>query len=257
MKKSMVWDPHLFKEHYETLTQTNIVLAASEKRRLEFYLKELKLKNTDTVLDVGCGYGRLSKLVSNKVKSVIGIDINPENILYAKKYVGDKFQGHVLDLSLGVLPFPDKSVDKIIIDNVLMFFSRQTQVVFFKEAKRVLQEQGILAFNFENSNYVCKPLSTFFTCLYGLKAKLQGKIIPVHYSNSLDFYTMLLGELGFDNLQSIGDTFYRKMGIGIIEVFPKVLYSYVSKRDQTCYNSQKKNKMSSLTIAASLTNVKK
>lgn len=49
-----------------------------------YLLKFLKPKNNDTVLDFGCGVGRLSKVLAKKVDNVLGLDITPELISIAK-----------------------------------------------------------------------------------------------------------------------------------------------------------------------------
>lgn len=250
--KSVVWDPQLFKDHYETLTQSNRILLSLENRKLEFYLTQLKLKSTDVVLDVGCGYGRFSKLIINDVKEIIGIDINPENISYAKKYVGANFDGHVADLSSGLLLFPNQSIDKVVIDNVLMFFSKSIQYKLLKEVKRVLTKEGVVVFNVENSRYFLTPFSFLFFSLYKLKAILLGKAFTKHHKYPLSFYERVLRELGFSEVNSIGDTFYRNMGLNGIQVFPKFLHSYIEKFDQSFHNTSKKKIMASFTIAASL-----
>jgi len=250
--KLVVWNPQLFKEHYETSISNNSILSALEKRKFDFLVKELKLKTTDVILDVGCGYGRFSKLIRDDVGQIVGIDINPENISYAKEYVGSKFQGMVVDLSAGVLPFENKSVDKIVIDNVLMFFNKDIQSELLKEIRRILKENGVVAFNTENSSYILGLLSYIFSSLYRTKAKLQGKISPVHNKFPLDFYERKLNELGFTHIVSIGDTFYRKMGIGGIEIFPGFLHPYIKKLDQKYFNTVRKEGMASFTIAASL-----
>jgi SAM-dependent methyltransferase len=251
-KQSMVWDPQKFKDHFEISTSNSGILSALEKRKLEFYLNELDLKKTDLVLDAGCGYGRLSKSIMGRVNKVIGIDINPENISFSKEYVGGNFEGAVVDLSLGVLPFQDKSIDKIVFDNVLMFFDEKTQGTIFKEVKRVLKTGGIVAFNFENSDYVFNRLGLFFVSLYKFKARIQGKATPVHNKYSMAFYEKLLGELGFTVLNSIGGTFYRKMGIGPLEVFPKFIHNYIAKKDALLYNTPQKLKMVGITVSARL-----
>jgi ubiquinone/menaquinone biosynthesis C-methylase UbiE len=250
--KSVVWNPKLFKEHYEALTSNNIILSPLEQRKLEFYKNELALNSTDVVLDAGCGYGRFSKLICVEIEQIIGIDINPENISYAKEYVGKKFKGQVVDLSTGKLPFPDRTFNKIVIDNVLMFFPKDIQAALLKESKRVLKEEGVLAFNIENSDYILSPLSFLFFSLYRLKARLQGKVFPVHNKYPLSFYEKTLTELGFTRVASIGDTFYRKMGIGALQVFPKFLYSYVAKLDHKYFNTMRKKGMASFTVAASI-----
>lgn len=250
-KKGVKWDPQNFREHYEKLFKESWMLQEQEKRRLDFYLNTLHFKDSDILLDAGCGYGRLSKILVNNVKKIIGIDINEDNILYAKEYVGtEKFEGHVVDLSKGILPFSNESFDKIVIDNVLMFLNKEEQQNLFKEIGRVIKKGGVLAFNTSNAKYLFKPVWDFFSSLYGLKARLKNRITPIHYSYSFSFYERVLSESGFTNVLSIGDTYYRKMGIGKLEIFPKFLHSYIAHKDKAHHNTSRKEKMSSLTIAA-------
>jgi len=51
---------------------------------IELFSK-LKLENTDTVLDVGCGEGSITIPIAKKVKKVIGIDSSPKMLEYLKK----------------------------------------------------------------------------------------------------------------------------------------------------------------------------
>jgi ubiquinone/menaquinone biosynthesis C-methylase UbiE len=252
MEKEMVWGPQMFKDHFENTTNNSIILSALEDRKFKFYMSELHLKKTDVFLDAGCGYGRLAKAIKADVQHVIGIDINPDNVEFSKQYVGAGFEGHVVDLSKGILPFKDKSIDKIVFDNVLMFFDEKTQWAIFKEVKRVLKSDGKLAFNFENSEYTFNGLARFFISLYKFKAKLQGNATPVHHKYSLSFYERLLAELGFGkDIKSIGGTFYKKMGLGPIEVLPVFLHSYIAKLDARSFNTPKKRKMAGITVSVS------
>jgi 2-polyprenyl-3-methyl-5-hydroxy-6-metoxy-1,4-benzoquinol methylase len=61
-----------------------------------------RLKERDSVLDVGCGNGRLLNLVKNKKVDYLGVDASTELITLAKQnYPGYDFQqGNILDLSV-------------------------------------------------------------------------------------------------------------------------------------------------------------
>lgn len=49
-------------------------------RRWGEMLAQLPLSNTNTVLDLGCGPGVVTHLLSQRVKKVVGVDVNPELI---------------------------------------------------------------------------------------------------------------------------------------------------------------------------------
>jgi tRNA/tmRNA/rRNA uracil-C5-methylase (TrmA/RlmC/RlmD family) len=54
--------------------------AQSTWRNWGSYLDHLPIKWTDTILDLGCGIGTMTNLLSKKAQRVIGIDTNPELI---------------------------------------------------------------------------------------------------------------------------------------------------------------------------------
>jgi ubiquinone/menaquinone biosynthesis C-methylase UbiE len=74
-----------------------------------------------SVLDVGCGFGRVTKLILDNfdVENIVGIDLSPQQIEHARKYVNsDKVQlstGTIYDLDA-----PDNSYDLVIAASVLM-----------------------------------------------------------------------------------------------------------------------------------------
>jgi len=54
-------------------------------RNWDAYLNDLPVKQTDIVLDMGCGTGQLSRLLVQRCLQVIGIDQNPELLEIAKQ----------------------------------------------------------------------------------------------------------------------------------------------------------------------------
>jgi ubiquinone/menaquinone biosynthesis C-methylase UbiE len=245
------WDPEKFRQHFEVGTASNKVLSSMEERKLEFYLTKLALKRTDIILDVGCGYGRFGVHVRDKVSKVIGIDINPDNITYAEKLVGDKFEGHVCDLSKEALPIADNSIDKVVMDNVLMFLTGQEQVALFMELKRVVKSGGVVVFSFENADYLFMPILRVLDAMRQMKSSSTGKqVAPKHHRLSLSFYQKALFDAEFFNVFTLGNSYYRKLGVGSIELLPPFLHNYILRLDKKHSVTKKHKQMSTLSVAA-------
>ena len=80
-------------------------------RNWESYLNILPLKHNNLILDLGCGIGTVTKLLSEKANNVIGIDNNAELLEVAYQInLNDKInylQGNLNDLDSAELPLAD------------------------------------------------------------------------------------------------------------------------------------------------------
>jgi ubiquinone/menaquinone biosynthesis C-methylase UbiE len=94
------------------------------------------------VLDVGCGNGRLLKLLKEKKIEYFGIDNSKELIKKAQKNYGkDKFK--VADAL--EIPYGDNSFDLVYTIAVLHIIPSQTlRLKFLKEIERILKKNGTL-----------------------------------------------------------------------------------------------------------------
>ncbi|MBI1978613.1 MAG: class I SAM-dependent methyltransferase [Candidatus Aenigmarchaeota archaeon] len=81
-------------------------------------LKTLEFKS---ILEVGCGFGRILKLVNNnfELEKIVGIDLSNDQIENAKNYIGDK-KVELHQGSIYKLDFPDRSFDLVFTSEVLM-----------------------------------------------------------------------------------------------------------------------------------------
>lgn len=102
--------------------------------------------NPQSVLEIGCGSGRLTNQLANKISSdskLTALDINANMIAVAKQKVMDEkvefVQGDAQDL-----PFPDNSFDLIICQFGFMFLPDKQKG--FNEAWRVLKPGGQFLF---------------------------------------------------------------------------------------------------------------
>jgi len=103
---------------------------------------KIYVKDGDKILDLGCGSGRLIEILHDKRINYICLDSSQRLIEIAKKnYPGFNFLvGEALNL-----PFPENSFDKVFSIRVLPHIpSKEFQIEFLKEVKRVLKPQGVL-----------------------------------------------------------------------------------------------------------------
>jgi len=111
---------------------------------IEFVLQEAA--PTDTVLDLGCGYGRVAVELAKKVTHVVGIDLSKENIEWAQKRIRNKkctfHTMNAIDLK-----FPGHRFDLVIcIQNGISAFN-VNPVRVLKEAIRVTKKGGSVLFS--------------------------------------------------------------------------------------------------------------
>ena len=93
------------------------------------------------VLDIACGEGYGSSLISTRASHVIGIDIDTDTITHAKQ----KYNQSNLEFRQGdvrEIPLPDHSVDAIVSFETLEHIEEHQQML--SEFKRVLSKDGLL-----------------------------------------------------------------------------------------------------------------
>lgn len=119
-----------------------------ENKRIRTLIKLAEIKDTDKVLEVGCGAGHILERI-NKGK-LYGIDISDIQIQRAKERLGDKAE---IKKSPGEeIPYEDKSFDKLLCSEVIEHVL--DPVPLLKEMKRVLKDDGILSLSIPNENMI-------------------------------------------------------------------------------------------------------
>src|SRR3989338_10716342 len=90
------------------------------KRRARKVLQELQLKDNDKILDLGCGNGYYSYLLSKIPLNlkITGIDSHLNAIEDAKRDVGEKNAKFIIG-NAEKLPFPENSFDKIVMSEII------------------------------------------------------------------------------------------------------------------------------------------
>jgi ubiquinone/menaquinone biosynthesis C-methylase UbiE len=102
------------------------------------------------VLDAGCGTGYGSAELAQAASSVIGIDIAPGAIRYARaNYPLSQLQ--FLQSSVTAIPFPKNTFDDIVAFEVIEHL--EDHRAFLEESARVIKPQGLLIVSSPNKRY--------------------------------------------------------------------------------------------------------
>lgn len=114
---------------------------------LSRYEAVCELTKGKIVLDIACGAGYGTELIAKKAKKVIGIDLYPEVIAYAKNNYAqaniDFKQGDAL-----AIPLKDKSVEVVVSLETIEHLPNPE--LFVKEVKRVLKLGGLFVVSTPN-----------------------------------------------------------------------------------------------------------
>lgn len=107
------------------------------------------------MLDIGCSYGWFEKwAIENGCNSIAGIEPDERDFEIAQQELptAKYLQGSVLEI-----PLEDKSVDTVVMWEVLEHFSKNAEEKAFLEIHRVLRERGEF--------FLSTPHSTFWSCV--------------------------------------------------------------------------------------------
>jgi ubiquinone/menaquinone biosynthesis C-methylase UbiE len=105
------------------------------------------------VLDVGCGWGRVTRLFGRDVpaENIVGIDIDPSAIVLSR-HLG--VPGHFIQTEANVaLPFPDASFDIVVASSVLTHTPETVTRNLLNDFGRVTRSGGVVCFTVEDDGF--------------------------------------------------------------------------------------------------------
>ncbi len=106
-----------------------------------------RCKMGDLLLDLGCGYGRVSFQLLGKVKRLIGIDYSKDNIQLANELLDDSSECEFLEMNALELKFNNDFFDKVIcVQNGISAFNVDPKALL-KESIRVTKKGGMLLYS--------------------------------------------------------------------------------------------------------------
>jgi len=102
-----------------------------EYKHALFYLRE-----SNKILDVGCGTGTFLELRPN---DIVGIDLNPDNVAYCRKKGLIAYTGDALNI-----PFADDTFDGVHCSHVMQVLPPNQAAQLVRELGRVVKNDGIV-----------------------------------------------------------------------------------------------------------------
>ena len=115
----------------------------------------------DSVLELGCGYGRVACEIAGAAKRVVGIDTAAESLELARSRVKSGMSCEFLEMDAAALGFDDNGFDLVVcIQNGICAFGADPSILV-KEAIRVARPGGCVLFSSYSSNFWAHRLEWF------------------------------------------------------------------------------------------------
>lgn len=158
-----------------------------------------KIVKNKVVLDIACGSGYGSNLLSNEAKKVYGVDVSSEAVKYAKsKFSNDNIEFLVGDAES--IPLPDNFVDIVITFETIEHVKNYRK--FMAEMKRVLKDDGLAIISTPNDTEFSE--GNHFH-LHEFEHEELVKLISEYFKNQKEYfqgtwiYNALVDEKSFIN----------------------------------------------------------
>ena len=115
-------------------------LTEAQENKLELIAKKLKLSPGMKVLDIGCGWGGLSKYLASRYDvKVVGITVGKEGAEYARK----RCEGYPVDIRVMDYRDLNETFDRIVSVGMFEHVGSRNYQTFFKVVRRCLAEDGL------------------------------------------------------------------------------------------------------------------
>ena len=120
-----------------------------------------RIKPGDSVLDTGCGYGRVMKELKPRCRQVVGMDNSLISMLYGRKLIRNDGDIHFCQMDAGALGFKDNSFDVVLcIQNGISAYKVDKKVLI-DECVRVAKPNGKILFSTYSEKFWDERLKWF------------------------------------------------------------------------------------------------
>ena len=118
-------------------------------------LCKIGISSNTNILEIGCGIGVLTYLLSRKIKKgrIEAMDISQKSIQYAKSYLR---QSNLYFSSSDILKFEPEfdNFDKILLFDVIEHIPEEIHIDLFTKISTWMHDQSLLLINLPNPNYI-------------------------------------------------------------------------------------------------------
>lgn len=138
LDKTMTYSCGYFKTEEDTLEQ-------AQTNKVEYLLKKLNLKEGDSLLDIGCGWGELILTAAKKYKvKAMGVTLSSEQLEEVEKRIKEEGLEDLVEVQLiDYRKIKDRSFDRIISVGMIEHVGKDYLFEYFTTINKLLNEGGI------------------------------------------------------------------------------------------------------------------
>ena len=181
-----ILSPSGVKEFYDRFGARQDRQAFYEDRALEDLLVHADLPQARTIVELGCGTGRLAKqiLALSPHATYQGFEVSITMLKFARQALATfdaRTSLHQLDPGTVRLPVPDRSVDRLISTYVLDLLAPGDIATFFQDALRILTPGGRLCLVSltRGTSLLSRFIAGVWSAIYNWRPALVGGCRPI------------------------------------------------------------------------------
>ncbi|AVK48896.1 SAM-dependent methyltransferase [Clostridium sp. MF28] len=135
---TMTYSCGYFKSKSDSLTQ-------AQKNKVEHILKKLNLKEGETLLDIGCGWGELIISAAKKYKvKAMGITLSSEQLAKVKERIKSEGLEDLIEVELvDYRELKNRTFDKIVSVGMLEHVGQDHLAEYFSNVNNLLNDKGV------------------------------------------------------------------------------------------------------------------
>lgn len=172
----------VFKKEDYLFSYSPIITPKISQQQTEFIIKALSLKKNDKVLDLCCGFGRISNLLAEQELQVVGLDSSDEFLNMAREEAKKKeLTVNYLHGDMRALPFNHEFDAIINIFTSFGYFLDEENLKVLQEISKSLKPKGKFLIDVINKDWVLRNYLP-----YVVSSREGGYIIEI---NDYDSFT--------------------------------------------------------------------